>query len=284
MDDQTQVFPVTAPSFQTDVVERSQRVPVLVLFWAEQDPPSAEVKRLLEVLVGRYQGKVLLGLVDVAQDQALAQQLRVKALPSIRVVQGGQLTDQREGPQTEAVLTEMLNQLTASSTELLREQLESAIANADYEAALAVLQQSINEEPRNQAFRVELADVLVLKGDFVDARRVLDDIPEETEALERPRARLEIAEESAALPSREELLAEQADKPEDLEIRYQLAIRECFERNYEASLDHAIAILQADREFREDIGRTTMLRIFNLLGAGSQLATRYRRKMFNYMH
>jgi thioredoxin-like negative regulator of GroEL len=45
-----------------------------------------------------------------------------------------------------------------------------------------------------------------------------------------------------------------------------------------------MAILQADREFREDIGRTTMLRIFSLLGKGSELATRYRRQMFNYMH
>ena len=45
-----------------------------------------------------------------------------------------------------------------------------------------------------------------------------------------------------------------------------------------------MSILQSDREFRDDIGRTTMLRIFNLLGKGSALATRYRRQMFNYMH
>jgi len=63
-----------------------------------------------------------------------------------------------------------------------------------------------------------------------------------------------------------------------------LAIRECFEGNYEASLEHAMSILQADREFREDIGRTTMLRIFSVLGKGSELVTRYRRQMFNYMH
>ena len=284
MDDQTQVFAVTAPSFQTEVIERSQKVPVLLLFWAEQDPPSAEVKRQLEVMVGRYQGKVLLGLVDVAQDQALAQQLRVQALPSIRVVQGGQLVDQREGPQTEVALKEMLDQLTASSSDLLFDQLENYVASGDYEAALTVLRQSITDEPHNQAFRVELADVLIRNGDFVEARQVLAGIPEETEGLERPQARLELTEESAALPAREELLAKHADSPEDLEIRYALAIRECGEGNYEASLDHAMSILQSDREFRDDIGRTTMLRIFNLLGKGSALATRYRRQMFNYMH
>ena len=284
MDDQAQVFSVTAQSFQTDVVERSQKVPVLLLFWAEQDPPSAEAKLQLEVLVGRYQGKVLLGLVDVAEDRTLVQQLRVQALPSIRVVQGGQLTDQREGPQTEAALKEMLDQLTASSAELLREHLGNYLADRDYEAALTVLQQSIVDEPHNQVFRVELADVLILKGDLTDARQVLADIPQDTEGLERPQVRLELVEESAAMPEVEELLAAHTASPDDLEVRYQLAIRECFEGNYAASLEHAMSILQADREFREDIGRTTMLRIFSLLGKGSELATRYRRQMFNYMH
>ncbi len=284
MEDQALVFAVTAPTFQTDVIDRSKQLPVLVLFWAEQDPPSVEFKLKLETLVGQYQGKVLLGLVDVAQDQTLAQQLRVQALPSLRVIQGGQLVDQREGPQTEAALKDMLDQLTASSADVLRDGLENYIANGDYEAALAVLRESITEEPHNQVFRVELADVLVLKGDLEDARQVLDGIPKETEGLERPQARLELTEESAALPAREELLAKHADSPEDLEIRYALAIRECGEGNYEASLDHAMSILQSDREFREDIGRTTMLRIFNLLGKGSALATRYRRQMFNYMH
>ena len=67
------------------------------------------------------------------------------------------------------------------------------------------------------------------------------------------------------MPGLDELLEKHAASPEDLEVCYQLAIRECFEGQYEASLGHAMAILQADREFREDIGRTTMLRIFNLL-------------------
>ena len=43
-------------------------------------------------------------------------------------------------------------------------------------------------------------------------------------------------------------------------------------------------ILRADREFRDDIGRLTMIRAFAMLGKGNDLATRYRRKMFNFMH
>ena len=284
MDDQTQIFSVTPASFQADVVERSKQVPVVVLFWAEQDPPSAELKQTLETLVGQYQGKVSLGLVDVAQDQTLAQQLRVQTLPSIRVVQGGQLASQFDGPQTEPALREMLDGLTVSSSEILREKLSTSVADGDYETALAVLKQSIGEEPHNQAFRVELADILVLMGDLGEAQQVIDQIPAETADLERPKARLEVANESATMPALPELIAKHEADLEDLEICYMLAIKSCSEGDYEASLAHAMSILQTDREFRDDVGRTTMLRIFNLLGKGSELATRYRRQMFNYMH
>jgi len=104
MDEQAPVFNVTPEGFQTEVIDRSQQLPVLLLFWADQVPPSVETRRQLEGLVGQYQGKVLLGLVDVAQDQTLAQHLRVQGLPSIRVVKDGQLVDEFTGALPEAEL------------------------------------------------------------------------------------------------------------------------------------------------------------------------------------
>ena len=56
------------------------------------------------------------------------------------------------------------------------------------------------------------------------------------------------------------------------------------ERRYPEALDHAMAILQRDREFREDAGRLTMIRIMALMGRGSEIAKRYRRRMFNFLH
>ena len=81
---------VTPDSFQTEVIERSQSIPVLVLFWAEQVPPSVQMRQSLESLVGQYAGKALLALSDVAQDQTLAQHLRVQGLPSLPGGSSGQ--------------------------------------------------------------------------------------------------------------------------------------------------------------------------------------------------
>ncbi len=277
-------FTITPENFQTDVIERSQSMPILVLFWADQVPESAQFKQVLENLVGQYAGKIALGVSDVAQDQTLAQHLRVQGLPSIRVVHNGQIVNQLDGLADETQLRSMLDALTQSPTDMLKGQLDQILASGDFDTAVAMLQQAVNEEPGNQGFRVELADVLVRKGDLENARTVLASIPEETPERERPQNRLEFVEEGAGFPALADLEASVAATPDDLELKYQLAVQQIVAEQYEAGLQSAMDILLADRGFRDDIGRLTMIRAFAILGKGNDMATKYRRKMFNFMH
>ncbi len=277
-------FDVSPETFQADVIERSKQLPVLLVFWAEQVPPSVETRDMVARLVAQFQGKVMLGLVDVAHDQTLAQHLKVQGLPSIRVIQNGQITEQVDGPQPEEALRSLLDRLTLSSSEVLQDKLAELIENREFGTASNLLQQVISEEPNNQGFRVELADILVMQGKLDDARTVLTGIPEETKDRERPQLRLEFAEEAAGLESLDVLTDRLTEDADNLETHYQLAVVQVAAGSYQLALDHAMTILQQNRDFRDDLGRTTMLRIFVLLGKGSELATGYRRKMFNYMH
>ena len=278
------VFEIDPNTFQTDVVERSKQVPVILLFWTDQVAPAADTKRVLETLVAQYQGKFALGLSDVAKDQALAQQLRVQGIPSIRVVADGQITEQMEGPQGEAALRELVDKLTMSGSDLLRDQLAVHIASGDWDNALAILQQAINEEPNNAGYKVEWADLLVRKGDLDGARTVVATIPEETPDRERPVTRLEMAEEAAGMGNREDVQVELDADPSDLDLRYRASILCAAGGQYEEALEHAMFILQTDREFQDDIGRATMVRIMSLLGKDADIAKQYRRRMFNFMH
>ncbi|MEE3279806.1 MAG: tetratricopeptide repeat protein [Pseudomonadota bacterium] len=284
MDANPTVFEIDPNTFQTDVVERSKQVPVILLFWTDQVAPAADTKRVLETLVAQYQGKFALGLSDVAKDQALAQQLRVQGIPSIRVVADGQITEQLEGPQGEAALRELVDKLTMSGSDLLRDQLAVHLASEDWDNALAILQQAINEEPNNAGYKVEWADLLVRKGDLDGARTVVATIPEETPDRERPVTRLEIAEEAAGMGNREDVQVELDADPSDLDLRYRASILCAAGGQYEEALEHAMFILQTDREFQDDIGRATMVRIMSLLGKDADIAKRYRRRMFNFMH
>jgi len=279
-----QTFDVTPENFQSAVVERSRQVPVILLFWAQEVLPSAEQRRTLESAAPAYAGKVFVGLVDVAREPTLAQHRRVQGLPSIRVVHDGQIVHQLDGPQTENALRALLDQLTMSSAELLREDLAALLEAGELDRAQAMLQQALEEEPQNQAFRVELADLLARRGEIEQARRLLTGIPEDTEDRERPQARIEFLEEAPGLPAPAELEARLAGDQRDLEARYGLAVHAAAAADYQRALDEALEILKQDRAFRDDIGRLTMIRVFKLMGKGSEMASTYRRRMFNFMH
>ena len=275
---------VSMENFQADVVDASQNMPVVLLFWAEQVPESAQVKVLAELVLADYEGKAVLALSDVAQDQSLAPRLQVQGLPSIRIIHKGAIAEQIDGPVDEAQLRTVMDGLTQSSIEAMQGNLEQMIAAGDFAAAAATLQQSIQEEPNNQALRIELADVLVRKGDLDDARTVLVTVPEDTEGRPRPQNRLEFVEEAAAMDSLESLQAAVAADPQDLEARYALAVVQMVAGETEVALQMCLEILRDDREFRNDIGRLTMIRIFDVLGKGNELATKHRRKLFNALH
>ena len=275
---------VTMDNFQTDVVDASAQQPVVLLFWAEQVPESVQVKSLVEQVMADYAGKAVLTLSDVAQDQSLAPRLQVQGLPSIRIIHQGAIAEQLDGMVDEAQLRTILDGLTQSSVEAMQGDLDQLMAAGDFAGAATVLQQSIHEEPNNQSLRVELADVLVRKGDLDDARTVLASIPEDTDGRSRPQNMLEFAEEAAGMDGLDDLQASVEANPDDLESRYALAVVQVVAANYEAALILCLYILRENREFRDDIGRLTMIRIFDVLGKGNELATKYRRKLFNAMH
>lgn len=284
MDVRQSVFELTRESFQTDVVERSRTEPVVLLFWTDQVPASVDTRRVLENLVQQYQGKFALGLSDVTKDQVIARELRIQAVPSIRVIVNGGVAEQMDGPQGESALRTMLDSLTMSSGDRLRTSLDEVVERGDWDSAMAILQQALSEEPNNPKFKIEWADVLLHKGEPEEARKVLDTISEEEPDKKRPATRLELLEEAAAMRPEHELSGVLESNPNDLDARYEVAVQLAVRRDYEQALNHLMHILRTDRKFRDDIGRETMVRIMNLMVKNSPIAKQYRRRMFNFMH
>jgi len=109
-------------------------------------------------------------------------------------------------------------------------------------------------------------------------------IPDDVPDRKRPMVRLEFWEEVAGMDTLDQMLAAVSQNPADLDAKYALCVRQTVLEEYEAALELALDVLRTDRTFRDDIGRLTMIRIFDLLGKGAPLAATYRRRMFNFLH
>ncbi|SEO23318.1 tetratricopeptide repeat protein [Actinacidiphila rubida] len=105
------VIEVTEATFESDVLERSAEVPVVISFWADQAEQSKQLNATLERLAGEYRGRFVLATAEVYANQMLFQQFGVQGVPAVFAVLAGQAMPLFQGSAPEDQITEVLDQL-----------------------------------------------------------------------------------------------------------------------------------------------------------------------------
>ncbi len=288
MNQQTQSVAVTAENVNT-VLQQSTENPVLLFIGMPSDPTcSSQLAELESLSTSYYQGKFILANLDAEAEQMLARQLlgqlQVNALPAQVLFHEGRPIEVLSGPQTEAQMRAVLDPVTLSPADRIRQQVDALIAEGETEQALTLLQSILQEEPDNHGLQVLQVNLLLELGRIDDARQLMTALPHDAEGIAQPKAKLTFYEMVADSPARRVLEANLAEDDNDHESRYQLAIRLVTADETEQALDHLLVIVRRDRQFREDGARLLMLKVFEQLGAGHSVTKRYRGKLFGLMH
>jgi putative thioredoxin len=112
------VFEATDATFNTDVIGRSQAVPVIVDLWAEWCEPCKQLSPVLERLANEAAGDWVLAKVDVDGNPQLSAALQVQSIPMVVAVIGGQLVDAFLGALPEAQVRQWINQILQIADQL----------------------------------------------------------------------------------------------------------------------------------------------------------------------
>ncbi|MFE9723119.1 tetratricopeptide repeat protein [Streptomyces sp. NPDC005794] len=105
------VIDVDEAGFETDVLQRSTEVPVVIDFWAEWCEPCKQLSPLLERLAAEYNGRFVLAKVDVDANQMLMQQFGIQGIPAVFAVVAGQALPLFQGAAPESQIRQTLDQL-----------------------------------------------------------------------------------------------------------------------------------------------------------------------------
>lgn len=163
---------VTDATFERDVLERSDEVPVIVDLWAAWCGPCRTLGPIIERVVAATNGGVELVKVDVDANPRISATFNVQSIPAVFALKDRRIVDSFIGALPEAEVKKFVDKLAPALSEV-----DKLVAAGD-EASLRAALELDHDHP---AAVVALADVLIDGGGVEEALELLKRLPETAE-------------------------------------------------------------------------------------------------------
>jgi putative thioredoxin len=275
------VVEVTMENFQEVVVDGSQERPVVIDFWAEWCGPCRRLAPLLEQLAVQRNGGFLLAKVNTDEAPDLAQAFRVSGIPAVFAIRDGKIVNNFTGLMPEEELAAFIDSLGEATPSEPKEPtpLERAIEleDRDPKAAAEAYRAMLAAAADDPAARVGLARVLLASsGDEAEAAKLLEGVEFGDFATEAKRLATII--QLRAVPHTESDLAA-AKGASGAEGKLAQAKVLTARGEYTAALDALLEAAEDDKQLGRTAVRELMLKVFEVIGAQSEQAGDYRRRL-----
>ncbi|MFC7817965.1 MULTISPECIES: tetratricopeptide repeat protein [unclassified Streptomyces] len=272
------VIDVDEARFESDVLQRSTEVPVVIDFWAEWCEPCKQLSPVLERLAVEYSGRFLLAKIDVDANQMLMQQFGVQGIPAVFAVVAGQALPLFQGAASETQIRQTLDQLV----QVAEERFGLTGLAVDPEAEPGAAQAAAPERPAGPhdaalEAAVQALDAGDLGGAVQAYKNVLAEDPGNTEAkLGLAQAEL-LQRVQDADPQR--VRQDAADKPGDAQAQIAAADLDLVGGHVEDAFGRLIDTVRVTAGDERDAVRLRLLELFEVVGADDPRVAAARRAL-----
>jgi putative thioredoxin len=258
------VVQVTEANFQTEILDRSFQVPVLLVVTSSRAPSAEPMVQALEAVASESGGALVLGKVDADTDMRVVQALQVQAVPTVFAVIGGRLVPGFEGVLPDDQLREFIGAVLQAAAQAGLQPGE-APPEGDAEPAAP-------EDPRFDAAEEALAE-----GDYALARQRFQAILDAEPANAAAALALRQVDLLARIDARPDAPADPA--PDDVDGQLAAADLAFASGNAEAALRRLLDLLTRTAGDDRETVRQRLIEYFDLLGPDDPLVGPARREM-----
>ncbi len=279
------IVEITEQNFR-ETLEGSMNTPVLIHFWANAQPESAQILPELQTLAQQYNGAFTLALLNCEDQPALASQFGVQVLPTIALFVNGQAVDGLGGPQPIDAIANMLQKHLPSPDEQSLKQVTELLQEGQHAQALSIIHALPVELQSRGDVKLAAADCLLETKQFDVAQELLGSIPLEYQDnyYKGLLAKLELHLQAADSPELQRLEQEFAANRDNLELACELAVQYNQVGRDEDALELLWNILKVNLGALDGEVKKTFMDILSALGQGNAIAGKYRRQLYSILY
>ena len=283
------VIDINQDQFVEEVIEKSKTTPVIVDFWAPWCGPCKQLTPILENLVNKKNGKVILAKINVDENQGIAGQLNIQSIPTVYGFVDGKPVDAFQGAQPESKIEIMIDKLidSAPGNEVpkLLEEADGLFKDQKFEEAQTAYETLVGMDPGNPKVISGLLRCLVQLKKYADAKEMIESLDDE--ALKNE----EIAKINKFLSSLdadggsdlEDLKSVVNNEPNNKDKRFELAVKYLSSNETGLGFNELLIIFEQDSKWNDEAAKKKLLEYFDLLGFNDPNVLEARKKLSSLM-
>ena len=177
------IFDVNENNFEDKIIKGSIDKIVLVDFWAPWCGPCKQLTPVLESVVNKCKGKVLLAKINIDENQQIAAQLRIQSIPTVFAFKKKQIADAFQGVLQEKKIIEFIEKILGESLEKNDEtfykEIKELIDNDKLLIAKERLEEFISQNPKDiKSINIYL-NCMIKLSKFKETKKFISSLSEE---------------------------------------------------------------------------------------------------------
>ena len=284
------IIDINQDQFLEEVVEKSKTIPVVVDFWAPWCGPCKQLTPLLESVVNKKNGKIILAKINVDENQGIASQLNIQSIPTVYGFVDGKPIDAFQGSQPESKIEEIVNKMIdatpGNEIPKLIEEADKLFGEQKFEEALKLFESLVGMDPGNPKIIAGVLRCLLKLKRYDDANEMFDSFDEEIlkdENIIKIKKLLDTTSSGKNNLVDENLIQEVNVDPKNMDLRFKLANNYLSSSETEKGFNELLKIFEQNPTWNDGAAKKKLLEFFDLLGFNDPKVIDARKKLSSMM-
>jgi len=285
--DSPYIHAANAESFQSLVIENSNRGPVLVNFWSKKAGPCLRLYPLLDKLVHEYKGRLLLINIDADKELKITRDIGITSVPTLKLYRNSEIVESRHGYQSEKDLVELVAQYILRDSDLIIPLAIEEFMKGDKNNAYDMITKEILDDSGNPRLPLVIGKLLKYERRFEEAQTLLASLPENinnNKDIIRFTQELNFFAIANEIIDLDALLAQSDNTDDEPAAMQQRAAFFIANKDYEQGFKQLQNLMNKDKYFADSFARHSVLALISWLNIDDPLIKHYKSALRCYTH